>query len=121
MRQRVLLLASQRKASTPGGVSPPHFGRRRETMPFPSSKPITGAFQPLLRLAHLARRDPVLAAPVLPQRHPLGRGPHRAHPLVELILAVAVPERELRHVAPGDRRLLPRDRESGRAPCRGRG
>src|SRR3546814_20120919 len=38
MRQRVLLLASQRKPSTPGGVSPPHFGHRRETMPFPSRK-----------------------------------------------------------------------------------
>jgi hypothetical protein len=48
--------------------------------------------------------------PVLPQRHQLGRGPHRAHHLVELVLAVAVPERELRQVAPRERRLLPRDR-----------
>src|SRR3546814_4989468 len=34
----------------------------------------------------------------------------RAHHLVELILAVAVPERELRQVAPGERRLLAGDR-----------
>src|SRR3546814_19154229 len=53
-------------------------------------------------------------SPVLPQRHQLGRGPHRAHHLVELILAVAVPERGLRQVAPGERRLLPRDRKSTR-------
>src|SRR3546814_10639206 len=39
----------------------------------------------------------------------LGRGSHRAHHLVELILAVAVPERELRQVAPGERRLLAGD------------
>src|SRR3546814_2686671 len=43
-------------------------------------------------------------------RHQLGRGSHRAHHLVELILAVAVPERELRQVAPGERRLLAGDR-----------
>src|SRR3546814_19241136 len=46
----------------------------------------------------------------LPQRHQLGRGPHRAHHLVELVLAVAMPERELRQVAPRERRLLPGDR-----------
>src|SRR3546814_15202823 len=49
-------------------------------------------------------------SPVPPQRHQLGRGSHRAHHLVELILAVAVPERELRQVAPGERRLLAGDR-----------
>ena len=79
-------------------------------MPAPLGKPIAGALQPLLRLDHLARRKPILAAPVLPQRHQLGRGPHRAHHLVELILAVAVAERELRQVAPRERRLLARDR-----------
>src|SRR3546814_18385148 len=57
-----------------------------------------------------SRREPVLALPVPPQRHQLGRGSHRAHHLVELILAVAVPERELRQVAPGERRLLAGDR-----------
>jgi hypothetical protein len=68
------------------------------------------AAQPLLRLDHVAGGKAILAAPVLPQRHQLGRGPHRAHHLVELILAVAVAERELRQVAPRERRLLARDR-----------
>src|SRR3546814_18817407 len=54
--------------------------------------------------------EPILALPVPPQRHQLGRGSHRAHHLVELILAVAVPEPELRQVAPGERRLLAGDR-----------
>jgi len=40
MHQRVLLLASQRKASTLGGVSRPHLRCRRETMPLPSCKPM---------------------------------------------------------------------------------
>jgi hypothetical protein len=68
------------------------------------------AAQPLLRLDHVAGGKAILAAPVLPQRHQLGRGPHRAHHLVELILAVAMAERELRQVAPRERRLLARDR-----------
>src|SRR3546814_4830356 len=85
MRQGVLLLASQRKASTLGGVSPPHLRRRRETMPRPIRKPIAGLAQPLLGVAHVARREPILAAHVLPQRHQLGRGPPRAHHLVEQI------------------------------------
>src|SRR3546814_15476693 len=59
------------------------------------------------------RTDTLFPYPTLfrsPQRHQLGRGPHRAHHLAELILAVAVPERELRQVAPRERRLLARDR-----------
>ena len=110
MGQGVLLLASQRKASTLGGVSPPHLRRRRETMPRPLRKSIASLAQPLLGVDHVARREPILAAPVLPQRHQLGRGPHRAHHLVELILAVAMAERELCEVAPRERRLLPGDR-----------
>src|SRR3546814_14062772 len=96
MRQGVLLLASQRKASTLGGVSPPHLRRRRETMPRPIRKPIAGLAQPLPGADHVARREPILAAPVLPQRHQLGRGPDPAHHLVELTLAVPLPERALK-------------------------
>src|SRR3546814_10327698 len=59
MRQGVLLLASQRKASTLGGVSPPHLRRRRETMPRPIRKPIAGLAQPLLGVDHVARREPI--------------------------------------------------------------
>src|SRR3546814_6017436 len=96
--------------SCPARCRTPLFGPRRETSPSPPRMPAALAVRPRPRVPHLARREPVPAAPVLPQRHPLGRGPHRAHHLVELILAVAVPERELRQVAPGERRLLPRDR-----------
>jgi len=108
MRQRGLLFCPECQATTSdGGVTIPRC--RRETMPRPIRKPIAGALQPLLRLDHVARGKAVLAAPVLPQRHQLGRGPHRAHHLVELILSVAVPERELRQVALRECRLLPRD------------
>src|SRR3546814_507717 len=61
MRQGVLLLASQRKASTLGGVSPPHLRRRRETMPRPIRTPIAGLAQPLLGVHLVARREPTLA------------------------------------------------------------
>src|SRR3546814_2414926 len=64
-------------ASTLGGVSPPHLRRRRETMPRPIRKPFAGLAQPLLGVDHVARREPILAAPVLPQRHQPGRGPDR--------------------------------------------
>src|SRR3546814_17673824 len=69
-------------------------------------------YTPLFRACRViaAQREPILALPVPPQRHQLGRGSHRAHHLVELILAVAVPERELRQVAPGERRPLAGDR-----------
>jgi len=108
MCQRGLLFCPECQAPTSGGgVTIPRC--RRETMPLPSSKPIAGAFQPLLGVDHIARGKAVLAASVLAQRHQLGAGPHRAHHLVELVLAVAVPERELRQVAPRERRLLPRD------------
>src|SRR3546814_3063538 len=87
-----------------------------DTMPPVDRQPLGRAFQPLLGRDHVARREPILAPPVPPQRHQLGRGSHRAHHLVELILAVAVPERELRQVAPGERRLL-----AGRSEERGVG
>ena len=110
MRQRSLLLSPEHQALTPGGVQPPLQRRCRETMPRLVGKTIGGVFQPLLGVDHIAGGKAVLAAPVLAQPHQLGRGPHRAHHLVELILAVAVPERELRQVAPRERRLLPGDR-----------
>src|SRR3546814_8720494 len=86
------------------------FRSCRETMPLPCAKPIGGTLKPLLGVDHVAGGKAVLAAPVLPQRHQFRRGPHRAHGLVELILAVAVPVDEHRQVARGERRLPPRDR-----------
>src|SRR3546814_8241682 len=47
---------------------------------------------------------------VLPEFDQLGRTAHRAHHLVELLDAVAVPVREHRHVSPRESRLLVRDR-----------
>ena len=75
-----------------------------------AGKPIADAFQTLLRLDHIAGGKAILAAPILAQRYQLGRGAHHAHHLIELILAVTMPERELRQVAPRERRLLARDR-----------
>src|SRR3546814_19682316 len=60
-------------------------------MPLPCAKPIGGTLKPLLGVDHVAGGKAVLAAPVLPQRHQFRRGPHRAHGLVALILACAVP------------------------------
>ena len=109
MVQCGLLLCPEHEAPTPGGA-PLARGRRRETMPRPVSKPIGGTFKPLLGLDHVARSEPILAAPVLPQCDQLGAGAYRPHHLVELVFAVAVPERELRQVAPRERGLLARDR-----------
>ena len=79
-------------------------------MPSPLCKPVSGPLKPLLDRDHLARGEPLLPFPVLPQPHQLGRRLHRAHSGIELVLAVAVPMDEHRQVAGGERRLLPRDR-----------
>src|SRR3546814_751448 len=108
MRQRGFLLGSQHQAITPGSGHPPN-GRCRETMPSPLCKPVSGPLKPLLDRDHLARGEPLLPFPVLPHPHQLGRRLHRAHSGIELVLAVAVPMDEHRHVAGGERPLLPRD------------
>ena len=59
--------------------------------------------------AHVAARDPLLVATVFPQCDQIGAGAHRAHHMVELLLAVAVPDRERRKIVGGERRLLSGD------------
>jgi hypothetical protein len=74
-------------------VIAPSIGPRRRPCPPRSRQLVAGALKPRLHRDHLARRETLLVAPVLPQRHQLGR---RAppHHLVELLLAVAVTERD---------------------------
>ena len=66
--------------------------------------------QALFGLDHLAGGEAILAASVLAEFDQIGRCAHRAHHLVELLDPVAVPMRELRHVAAREGRLLMRDR-----------
>ena len=79
-------------------------------MPGAARQLVARALKAGLHRDHVAGREPLLVATVLPQCDQLGRSPHRPHHLVELLLAVAVPERERRKVAGGERGLLPRDR-----------
>ena len=69
-----------------------------------------GTVQALFGLDHRAVGEAVFAADILAEFDQIGRLAHRAHDLVELIDPVAMPMRELRHVAPCERRLLLRDR-----------
>jgi hypothetical protein len=82
----------------------------RDAMPIVAGEPVSRPLQPLLHRDHLARGKTLLALPVLPQRHQLGRRLHRPHGGIELLLAVAVTVDEHRQVARRERRLLPRDR-----------
>ena len=110
MRQRVGLLARKDKAAL--------FGTRQRRllvgavhlMALPFRHEFGGAVQALFGLDHVAGGEAVFAASVLAEFDQIGRIPHRAHDLVELLDAVAVPVRELRHVAPREGRLLLRDR-----------
>jgi hypothetical protein len=68
------------------------------------------AVQALFGLDHVAGGEAILAASVLAKLDQIGRTAHRAHDLVELVDAVAVPVREHRHVAAREGRLLMRDR-----------
>jgi hypothetical protein len=55
--------------------------------------------QALFGLNHLAGREAILAASVLAEFDQIWRATHRTHDVVELVDPVAVPVRELRHVA----------------------
>ena len=55
--------------------------------------------QALFGLDHGAGRKTILPKSVLAEFHQIGRAPHRAHDLIELLDTVAVPVREHRHVA----------------------
>ena len=79
-------------------------------MAFPFRHEFGGAVQALFRLDHGAGGEAIFAASVLAEFDQIGRIAHRAHHLVELVDPVAVPVRELRHVAPREGRLLMRDR-----------
>src|SRR3546814_3859999 len=61
-------------------------------------------------LAHVARRDPIIAAPVLAEFDQVWRTANRAHRPVILFLAVGVAMHEHRHVAPRECGLMVRDR-----------
>jgi hypothetical protein len=65
--------------------------------------------QALFGFDHLARGEPILAASVLAEFDQIGRTAHRSRDRVELLDAVAVPVRKLRHVALREGRLLLRD------------
>ena len=110
MRQSVGLLAREDKAAL--------FGARKcgfavpvvYLMPFAFRHHLGRAMESLFSLDHIARGEPIHAAPVLAQFDQVGRAAHRAHDLVELLDAVAVPMREHRHVTVREGRLLLRDR-----------
>ena len=79
-------------------------------MAFPLRHQFGGMVQALFRLDHGAGGEAVFAAIILAEFDQIGRIAHRGHDLVELLDPVAVPVRELRHVAPREGRLLLRDR-----------
>ena len=79
-------------------------------MALPFGHQFGGVVQALFRLDHLARGEAIFAPSVLAEFDQIGRAAHRAHHLVELVDPVAVPMRELRHVAAREGRLLMRDR-----------
>jgi len=110
VRERGLLLFTATQAVTPGDCDKPRFHGRRETMTRTVGKPIGGALQPPFGLDHVAAGEPLFPAAIFAERDQLGRGLHRCHHLIELLLSVAVAVDEHREVATGERRLLPRDR-----------
>src|SRR3546814_14741105 len=61
-------------------------------------------------LAHVARRDPIIAAPVLAEFDQVWRTANRAHRPVILFLAGGVAMHEHRHVAPRECGLMVCDR-----------
>ena len=118
MRQRVGLLARKDKAARFRTRQRRFAVRVAHLMAFPFGHEFGGAVQALFGLDHLAGGEAILAATVLAEFDQIGRVAHRAHDLVELLDPVAVPVRELRHVAPREGRLLMRDRVQRRAKDR---
>ena len=99
MRQRVGLLARKDKTAR-FRTRQSHFAVRvTHLMAFPFCHEFGGAVQALFGLDHRAGGEAVFAAIVLAEFDQIGRIAHRAHDLVELVDPVAVPVRELRHVA----------------------
>ena len=78
-------------------------------MAIPFGDQFGDAVQALFSLDHLAGGEAVLAASVLAEFDKIWSATHRAHDLIELVETVAVPVRELRHVALCERGLLMRD------------
>ena len=108
LKSDALLLAEVQSAALGGGEST-HPRRRHDLMPRPLGHRLSRPLQPRLHPQHLACGEALAAAAVLPQRHHLGRGAHRAHRTVELVLVIGVPEHEGLQVALRERRLLTRD------------
>ena len=75
-------------------------------MAIPFGHQFGGAMQALFRLDHLAGGEAIVAASVLAEFDQIWGAAHRAHHLVELVDPVAMPVRELRHVALREGRLL---------------
>jgi hypothetical protein len=78
-------------------------------MAFPLCHEFGSAVQALFRLDHGAGGEAILAATVPDEFDQIWGAAHRAHHLVELVDPVAMPVRELRHVALREGRLLMRD------------
>src|SRR3546814_14642727 len=71
---------------------------------------IGGAMQALFGLDHRARSKAILPASILAQSVYVGRCAHRIVGGIELFLAIAVAVNEGGEIAPGERRLLVRNR-----------
>src|SRR3546814_6761158 len=71
---------------------------------------IGGAMQALFGLDHRARSKAILPASILAQSDYVGRCAHRIVGGIELFLAIAVAVNEGGEIAPGERRLLVRNR-----------
>src|SRR3546814_4741905 len=68
-------------------------------MPAPPGHPLRRTLQPLFGFDHVARGEPLFAAPILAERNQLGRGFDSSHYGIELFLAVAMPMHEHGKVA----------------------
>ena len=110
MRQRVGLLARQDKTALFGARKSGFAVRPTHLMALALGHQFGGAVQALFGLDHGAGGKPIFAASVPAEFDQIGCATHRAHYLVELVDPVAVPMRELRHVAAREGRLLLRDR-----------
>ena len=110
MLERPALLARQHQSPALGLRQRTLLVARANLVPPILRQALGRSLQPHFGRNHLPAREPVLPLPVPAQRHQLGAGPNRPHHRIELILAVTVPERELRQIAFRKRCLPPRDR-----------